>query len=73
MRMSEKKEVKPMRTYTRNITFTQEAFDALRRIMSARGFPEKKVSESEIVCEAILNMSRNGHIKVKIKKEEKEK
>ncbi|RLF67252.1 MAG: hypothetical protein DRN26_02805 [Thermoplasmata archaeon] len=63
------KEVKPMKSYVRKITFTKEAFDALRRIMSSRGFPEKKISESEIVCEAILNMSKSGHIKTRSKEE----
>lgn len=61
------------RTYQRVITLSEDAWKALQSIMKERGFPDKPVNESEIVCEAILNMSRSGHIKVKIKKEEKEK
>jgi len=60
------------RTYQRVITLSEEAWKALQNIMKERGFPDKPVNESEIVCEAILNMSRSGHIKVKIKKEKEE-
>jgi len=60
------------RTYQRVIALSEEAWKALQNIMKERGFPDKPVNESEVICEAILNMSKSGHIKIK-SKEEKEK
>ena len=63
------------RTYQRVITLNEEAWKALQSIMKERGFPDKPVNESEVICEAILNMSESGlyPVEVKIKKEEKKK
>jgi len=38
---------------TREITLSSEALEKLHEIMRKRGFPEKAVSESEIISEAI--------------------
>jgi len=45
-------EMKEMST-TREITLASDVFEKLYEIMRKRGFPEKPVSESQVVAEAI--------------------
>jgi len=43
-------------TTTREVVLTMEAFEKLQELQKKRGFPEKPISESDIVEEAIRKL-----------------
>lgn len=61
----------------RVIDFDEDTLDLLHSIMVARGFPKKKISESQVIAEAIellyKSISRSSRKKVanRSKKEER--
>jgi len=45
---------------TREITLASDVFEKLYEIMRKRGFPEKPVSESQVISEAIELLHRKN-------------